>query len=213
MAKAATKDAASRRAVRKAENHETKQNQILDVAGDLFFRQGYANTSIDEIAAELGVGKPFIYYYFKDKQTIFETLCVESSKLTHKAFSETEEAGASASVRLSRGLTELILRYLRTFAGGALYYKEPSVLAGEAKEIVRQNALLLHADLLKILEDGRETGEFQFEDTKLTALMIGGSIGFMFNWYRPDSKMAPEDLAQFMVTSLMKIVVVPDAPA
>lgn len=209
MAKTAPKDAASRRAARKSENHGAKRGKILDVAGDLFYRQGYGNTSIDEIAAVLGVGKPFIYYYFRDKLTILETLCVESSNVTHKAFEATRDANLSASERLSQGLNELILRYLQTFAGGALYYKEPGLLTGEAKKTVRQNALVLHADLLQVLEDGRATGEFAFVDTKLTGLMIGGAIGFMFTWYRPDSKMSPTELSEYMVKDLMKIVTVP----
>lgn len=208
MPKGAQNTAAERRSARKAENHEAKRNQILEVAGAMFFRQGYANTSIDEIALELGVRKPFIYYYFKDKLNIFETLCVESSNLTCTAFKETDAPGLSASERLSRGLKELILRYLQTFAGGALYYKEPSLLAGDAARIVRENALLLHADLLELLEDGRRAGEFHFEDTKLTALLIGGAIGFMFHWYRPDSRLSPAELADYMVDDLMKIVTV-----
>ncbi len=213
MAKTTTKDAATRRAARKAENHGAKRARILEVAGEMFYRQGYGNTSIDEIAAELGVGKPFIYYYFRDKLTILETLCVESSNVTHKAFEATRDADLSPPERLSRGLNELILRYLQTFAGGALYYKEPGLLQGEAKETVRKNALVLHADLLQVLEDGRASGDFQFVDTRLTALMIGGSIGFMFTWYRPDSKMKPKELAQHMVAHLMKIVSVPEAAA
>ncbi|AUM75857.1 TetR/AcrR family transcriptional regulator [Paracoccus jeotgali] len=206
MAKRTTTTAARRRTARKAENHEAKRNQILEVAGAMFFRQGYANTSIDEIALELGVRKPFIYYYFKDKLSIFETLCVESSHFTCKAFQDTAKLGLSASDRLTNGLHELILRYLQTFAGGALYYKEPSLLTGEAARIVRENALLLHADMLEVLEEGRRSGEFDFDDTKLTALLIGGAIGFMFHWYRPDSKLSPTKLANYMVENLMKIV-------
>jgi AcrR family transcriptional regulator len=209
MAKAAIKDAARRRAAKKVENHEEKRTRILDVAGEMFFRKGFGNTSIDEIAAELGVGKPFIYYYFRDKLTIFDTLCVESSNITHKAFEATREMDLSASQRLSQGLRQLILRYLQTFAGGALYYKEPGLLTGDAQETVRQNALVLHGDLLQVLEDGRRAGEFAFEDTKLTALMIGGAIGFMFSWYRPDSKMSPSELADYMVSDLIKIVTIP----
>ncbi|UXX81495.1 TetR/AcrR family transcriptional regulator [Roseovarius pelagicus] len=204
---------ADRRKARKAENHEAKRNRILDVAGEMFFRQGYANTNLDEIALKLGVKKPFIYYYFKDKLDIFETLCVESSKLTCEAFKANGTTGLSPSERLSLGLNELILRYLQTFAGGALYYKEPSLLAGDAAKIVRENGLLLHADLLDVLEDGRRAGEFHFEDTKLTGLLIGGAIGFMFHWYRPDSKLPPDELADYMVDDLMKIVTSPPATA
>lgn len=201
--------AARRRVERKAANHEAKRRQILDVAGELFLRKGYANSSIDEIAAALGVGKPFIYYYFSDKLTIFETLCVESSNLTSQAFESLASDDRSSTNRLRDGLYELIVRYLHSFAGGALYYKENALLTGTAAEIVRKNALKLHQDLTEILEDGRKTGEFAFEDTKLTALLIGGSIGFMFNWYRSDGKMAPEGLARSMAQHLLKSVSAP----
>ena len=202
------KPSTKRRAERKATNHEAKRRQILDVAGELFLRKGYASTSIDEIAAGLGVGKPFIYYYFSDKLTIFETLCVESSDLTSRAFESVAADTVSATARLQQGLYELILRYLQTFAGGAVYYKEHALLTGAAKIRVRENALRLHADLTQVLDDGLERGEFSLEDTKLTALLIGGSIGFMFNWYRNDGKMAPAELARVMVDHLLRSIAI-----
>lgn len=204
------KEAAKRRAVRKAVNHEQKRKQILDVAGEMFFQQGYANTSIDDIAAQLGVGKPFIYYYFKDKAAIFETLCVDSSDQTYTSFAVLNDKTMTATERLQCGLRNMILNYIDTFVGGALYYKEPGLLGSDAKDCIRDNAVKLHADLMHVLEDGRKSGEFMYEDTKLAALMIGGSIGFMFTWYRRDGALPPTAIADLMVSNLVKIVLAPD---
>jgi AcrR family transcriptional regulator len=39
-----------------------KRERILAVAEDLFYRNGFAGTTLDMICAELGVTKPFVYY-------------------------------------------------------------------------------------------------------------------------------------------------------
>jgi len=52
----------------------TTRERILDVAQDLFVRKGYAETSLREIAAELGLSKAALYYHFESKQAILYAL-------------------------------------------------------------------------------------------------------------------------------------------
>jgi AcrR family transcriptional regulator len=52
----------------------TTRERILDVALDLFARKGYAETSLREIAAELGFSKAALYYHFESKQDILLAL-------------------------------------------------------------------------------------------------------------------------------------------
>ena len=60
----------------------TKPNQlgaqqraaILDKAFALFARQGYRRTSFGEIAEEVGLSRPAIYHYFKNKDAVFEAV-------------------------------------------------------------------------------------------------------------------------------------------
>jgi AcrR family transcriptional regulator len=44
-----------------------KKQRIIKSATDLFIRQGYRKTSVDEIAREAGVAKGTVYLYFKNK--------------------------------------------------------------------------------------------------------------------------------------------------
>jgi AcrR family transcriptional regulator len=50
---------------------DTKQ-KILDVSLRMFMQVGFENTYMDDVAQNAGVTKPAIYYYFKDKQALFE---------------------------------------------------------------------------------------------------------------------------------------------
>lgn len=54
----------------------TKQ-KILDISLQLFMQLGFENTYMDDIAQKAGVTKPAIYYYFKDKQTLFEATATQ----------------------------------------------------------------------------------------------------------------------------------------
>jgi AcrR family transcriptional regulator len=52
-----------------------KRNKILSVSLEMFMNNGYEGTSLADIADRIGFSKPAIYYYFDDKQSLFEETC------------------------------------------------------------------------------------------------------------------------------------------
>ncbi|MBC2657681.1 TetR/AcrR family transcriptional regulator [Pseudomonas sp. MSSRFD41] len=53
-----------------------KRQAILEAAKNLFLSNGYANTSMDAVAAEAGVSKLTVYSHFNDKETLFSAAVV-----------------------------------------------------------------------------------------------------------------------------------------
>ena len=53
-----------------------KRQAILDAAKKLFLINGYANTSMDAVAAQAGVSKLTVYSHFNDKETLFSAAVV-----------------------------------------------------------------------------------------------------------------------------------------
>ena len=49
--------------MREAISH-LKREKIVAAAVDLFYKQGYSKTTLDQVASELQVTKPFIYAHF-----------------------------------------------------------------------------------------------------------------------------------------------------
>ena len=70
-----------------SEAENTKQDAILDAASSLFRRYGYRRTSMEDIAKELGVSRPSLYSYFKNKDEVFRSLSV---RLHENALSESD---------------------------------------------------------------------------------------------------------------------------
>ncbi|MFZ0389035.1 MAG: TetR/AcrR family transcriptional regulator [Calditrichia bacterium] len=53
------------------EKQEIRKEQILDAALRCFARFGYHKTTLDDIATAIGMSKPSLYYYYKNKESIF----------------------------------------------------------------------------------------------------------------------------------------------
>ncbi len=51
---------------------ETRKNEIIDAAGELFLTQGFDETSVSDIVAKVGVAQGLFYYYFKSKNEILD---------------------------------------------------------------------------------------------------------------------------------------------
>lgn len=53
---------------------ERKRRAVLDAATDIFLQNGYAGTSMDEIAAQAAVSKQTVYKQFASKEALFVTI-------------------------------------------------------------------------------------------------------------------------------------------
>jgi AcrR family transcriptional regulator len=63
-------------------SEQTRRQQILDAALRVFAQQGYHKASIRHIALEAGLkSPPLVYWYFKDKEELFEAVLVQLAPL------------------------------------------------------------------------------------------------------------------------------------
>ena len=60
--------------VLKKEEHETKRNEILDVALKLLYSKGFDKMTIQDILDELQISKGAFYHYFDSKADVLEAL-------------------------------------------------------------------------------------------------------------------------------------------
>lgn len=70
---------------------KTKREQILQGSMQVFFRDGYAGTSMDRVAIEAGVSKQTIYSYFHDKESLFKALIEQITIARFQTLFESEQ--------------------------------------------------------------------------------------------------------------------------
>src|ERR1035437_771211 len=101
---------------------DEKRERILRVAERLFAAQGYANTTMEQIVRELGVSKPFVYYYFRNKQEIFETLSWRPTVACFTSMDFSPDDGRAAHVKVTQGLERLIRSTIENYPAAFFPY-------------------------------------------------------------------------------------------
>lgn len=76
-----------------------KRERLIEAASSLFHRQGYARTSLADIASESGVPLGNVYYYFRTKDELADVVVTERVAHMQALFERCEE-GADPRQRL-----------------------------------------------------------------------------------------------------------------
>lgn len=173
---------------------DVQRERILQAATDLFARQGYANTTMAQIVRALGVTKPFVYYYFRDKQEIFETL---SWRPTVDCFTALDFAAGDARPaveKVKEGIERLIRATVVHHPCAFFPYREPQVYRPEYIAAQKKLAHHFYDQLFPLLEEARSDGDLDFQDTRITAFAALSLPGFLYSWYRPDGRLSPDQV-------------------
>lgn len=175
---------------------DEKRERILQAAEALFDRQGYANTTMEQIVQQLGVTKPYVYYYFRNKQEIFETLCWRPSVACFTAMDFPEDDHRPAHVQVTEGIERLIRATIEHHPAAFFPYREPQVFRPEYLAMQKKLANHFYDRMCALMEEARADGMLDFKETRLTALAACSLPGFLYHWYRPDGRLSPAEVVR-----------------
>ena len=74
---------------------QDKQQQILDAAAEVFAEEDYKRASTDDIAARAGISKGLLFYYFKNKQSLYLYVADHLRSLVERHLEKERLAGIS----------------------------------------------------------------------------------------------------------------------
>lgn len=170
-----SRQAKSKRSISGRDAEATKA-QILDAAEQEFAIAGFAAARTETIAAQTGVTKTMIYYYFQNKEALYQ-------EVLNRAF--IQPLGEIAQLNLEQlppqeGLERFIRRFLQQMS------KKPSLasmlfleaIQNRGKYYPKESIQQLYGTLIAILEQGISQGVFRPLEPKHTAVNIVGSCVF-----------------------------------
>lgn len=152
--------------------------KILDCATGMFALQGYTGTIMDELAQKCSVNKATIYYHYKDKATLYETVLAGHLKVMVDAIILSVEQAHGAQAKLDVYVARfashnskksfLVSMLMREMASGGVSMPD------SAKAQMHRLVLLIKA----IITQGVEEGSFMEVDALMVHFMILGSLSF-----------------------------------
>lgn len=183
---------------RRPRDHEVKREAVIRAAARAFDERGYHHTSLDDIAAALGVTKPTVYYYVANKEHLLFECFLAGLTPIREALREAERRGGAARDRLGaviRGYAEAIASEY----GWCMVRAHDQDLGPEMRRQI--NALKSEIDhgIRRLLRAGVEDGSIGHCDPKLTAFAMAGALNWIAHWYRADQGMTAAEIADVYI--------------
>jgi AcrR family transcriptional regulator len=135
--------------------------ELLDAAAVLFRAQGYAETSLGDIAGYVGVGRTTMYEYFADKEDVLA--CLVEDRLPEVI--DGLLAGVPDDVEPRERLAELVVRALDFITDeedlGVLLMRETPRLSVETQRRIRATHRQLETEIVNLCAAGIDHGSFR----------------------------------------------------
>lgn len=86
----------------KNKNEDGKLEIIINAAQKRFAHYGLCKTTMNEIATDVGMGKASLYYYFPDKETLFEAVIKKEQNVFIDEMTKIIDSGLDATTLLKK---------------------------------------------------------------------------------------------------------------
>lgn len=176
--------------------YDDQREAILARAAALFAAQGYASTSMNQVAQACGLSKPTLYHYFRDKYQLLLEIADDHVSRLDATIAETAEAYRGAAPAAQLGA--MIHRIVREYAGAQNAHRVLTedvryLEAADRKRVLDKERRVVAAfaeAVGRVRPDARQFGI----DKPLTMLLFG-MVNWMFTWHRADGALTHEALA------------------
>lgn len=188
------------------ELREYKRSRIIEEASTLFYERGYEATSVDLIAEGLGVTKPFVYSYFKNKGAILQAIYERQAARLLDALQEAKKTAGPPEQRL-RGFVRLFVEDNITHqVSSGVFLQEEKHLSDDAQERIRKIQREFDSLLAELIQEGADTGVFHVADAKIASLCISGMVRWVHRWYRSDGRMTADEVCDHIADAALNLV-------
>ncbi len=155
-----------------SDKYESKKEQIIVAAEELFAYYGYAKTTLDDIAQKVGIKKNSLYYYFESKELLLNSIIA-------RIFDSKSEQFNKQSAK-SKSTFEKMKIFLKVFVTQRLdEEKQINITPAAYLEIIKVveqsfSQFFLEAEKIfaSILEEGMQRKELRKHDPGKAAKII-----------------------------------------
>ncbi|MDX3910082.1 MAG: TetR/AcrR family transcriptional regulator [Sphingobium sp.] len=185
----------------KQEDRAAKRHAVLRAAVQMFNERGFHATSLDDVAAALGISKPTIYHYLGNKdQVLLECVTIGLQQLLEAAAAAREQPGSGAD-----RLRSFLRRYGEVTMddfGRCIVRTSEEALSPESVRRFRALKREIDDAMRSLIEEGIADGSVSPCDPKLLAFTLAGALNWPARWHDPSGPQSAQEIASCLVSIL-----------
>lgn len=189
----------------------SRRRAIEDVASDLFRANGYAATSVRDIARALSIQGPSLYAHVTSKEDVLWSIVDRAATRFEAAAEAAEERAAE---RHPGDPAEAIASIVRAHVGvitadvgdAGVFVHEWRALSSDRRAAVLARRDAYEARLRRHISDGVAIGVFGLTDPAIAATVVLTALNGVATWYDPNGRLTAERVADHLVGLTMRML-------
>jgi len=183
---------------------DRRADELVEAAAARFARTGYDETSMAELAAELGIASGGVYHYFGGKEALLRRICLELTEPLHPRALDALDGLDDPADRL-RALVDVWVRHVVEHRDHMLVFQQERhvIERGPQWRGVRssrkQFERLVQEALDRVLGDGAGAEV----DPRLALSALLGMVNHTAQWYRPNGRLDAREIADGYVALIL----------
>jgi AcrR family transcriptional regulator len=173
---------------------EAKRMEILRASARIFADQGFKETSVNELSERLGVSKPVLYYYAKNKEDILFQIWQISREQLGLAISRAQKSQLSGIGKLKRFFGTYTEIMCSDF-GRCFVLVNRNSLSPEALDNDTAGRRQMEAAVRDMIAEGQEDGSIARCNPALAARALFGAFNNIPSWFHEGGEFDASDVA------------------
>jgi AcrR family transcriptional regulator len=178
-----------------------RRREIDEVAGELFHANGYAATSVRDIARALDIQGASLYAHVASKEDLLWSI-VDRAATAFEEAAQRALAETTTDDPVER-LAALVEAHVEVITAdpeqSSVFVTEWRHLSPERREAIGRRRDAYEQRIRDVVADGLATGAFAVVDPALAATFLLTALNGIATWYRPDGRLSGDRIADHYV--------------
>lgn len=179
-----------------------KREAVLRAAVRMFNEHGFHATSLDDVAARLGISKPTIYHYLGNKEQVLIECVTRGLEQLSAAAEESRRAPGTGLDRLVHFLRSYAEVNMDDFGRCVIRTGDEFLSPGGAAQF-RAKKREIDTALRSLISDGIADGSIAPLDVRLAAFTLAGALNWPARWHEQDGPLSAPEIAGQLVDTLV----------
>ncbi len=175
------------------------ERQILETSAELFAQRGFAATSVQDVADAVGISRPALYHYFRNKDEILARLTDGLIVSAGSAIQEAMAVSMPADQQLALLVRALTVPIAESPGRFRLLLTRDASISPDAQERLHELERTVLRSLTSVIERGVTTGVFRRCEPRTASFAVVGMINWVAWWYLPGGTQTIDELSEALV--------------
>jgi AcrR family transcriptional regulator len=183
------------------DRYDRRRQEVVYQAAKVFARRGYDQTTMQELAATMGLATGALYHYFGGKETVLRAICDQLMEPLLEQATEVVADEAPADRQLRTLVALWVAHVVEHRDHMRVFQQERHVIeSGDQWRKVRSSRKAFERLVADVLERAHPAG-----DSRLALLALLGMVNHTAQWYRPRGALSPEQIADGYVALVLGV--------